>query len=79
MNAGASSKKTVEGGDLLVVFNADDAPTTMTLPRASHGHAWAVVFDTVDDVQPAAERILRCSEVLEIGPRSTVLLESCPA
>jgi hypothetical protein len=38
-----------------------------------------VVFDTVDDVQPAAERILRCSEALEIGPRSTVLLESRPA
>ncbi len=76
MNAGASSKKTVEGGDLLVVFTADDAPTTMTLPRASHGQTWAVVFDTVDDVQPAAERILRCSEALEIGPRSTVLLES---
>ena len=79
MNEGGSSKKVVSGGDLLVVFNADDAPTTMALPRASHGQAWAVVFDTVDDVQPAAERILRCSETLEIGPRSTVLLESCPA
>ena len=66
----------VDGGDLLVVFNADDAPTVMTLPRALHGEAWAVLFDTMDDVQPASERVLRCNESLSIGPRSTVLLES---
>jgi glycogen operon protein len=77
MNAGVSGAKKATGGDdLLIAFNADDAPTAMTLPTTPHGQAWAVVFDTVDDVQPAAERILRCSEVLEIGPRSTVLLES---
>ena len=76
MNAGASTKKLVTGGDLLVAFNADDAPVTMTLPRALHGETWAVLFDTMDEVQPETARVLRCNEVLEIGPRTTVLLES---
>ncbi|HEX7373926.1 MAG TPA: glycogen debranching protein GlgX, partial [Steroidobacteraceae bacterium] len=76
MNAGASAKKTAAGGDLLIVFNADDAPVRMTLPRALHGETWTVLFDTMDEVQPAVARVLRCNETCEIGPRSTVLLES---
>jgi isoamylase len=76
MNAGPTSKKTDGGGDLLIVFNADEAAAAMTLPRGSHGDAWAVLFDTTDEAVPAAERILRCNEKLDIGPRSTVLLES---
>jgi len=79
MNAQASAKKAASGGDLLIAFNADDAPTTMTLPRAQHGESWAVVFDTMDEVQPATQRVLRCNEALEIGPRSTVLLETLAA
>jgi glycogen operon protein len=76
MTEHGSAKRVVGGGDLLIVFNADDAPTAMILPRALHGEAWAVLFDTMDDVQPAGERVLRCSETLQVGPRSTVLLES---
>ncbi len=76
MNAGASPKNILSGGDMLIVFNADDAATAMTLPRALHGEAWAVLFDTMDDVPPGTERVLRCNETLPIGPRSTVLLES---
>jgi len=76
MNAAASAKKTADGGDLLIVFNADDAATAMTLPRALHGEVWAVLFDTMAGLQPPVELFLQCSETLQIGPRSTVLLES---
>jgi hypothetical protein len=76
MNAGVSSKEIVSGGDLLIVFNADDAATAMTLPDALHGEAWAVLFDTMEEIQRPTELVLRCNETLPIGPRSTVLLES---
>ncbi len=76
MNAGASTRRNLTGGDLLVVFNADDAPVTMTLPKAEHGDAWSILFDTMDEVPPAQPRVLRCNEALVVQPRSTILLES---
>jgi len=80
MNAGvAPTKKPGAQGDLLIVFNADEAATKMTLPHASQGDQWRVLFDTTDESPTPSERILRCNETLEIGPRSTALLESCGA
>jgi pullulanase/glycogen debranching enzyme len=65
-------------GDLLVVFNADEAPMTMTLPAPPEGSAWAVVFDTAV-VHPTSPRFLQRNEMLAIEHRSAVLLESQPA
>ena len=79
MNVGATSKKAEGGGDLLIAFNADEAATVMTMPIASQGDAWAVVFDTTDEAPTQGLRLLRCNETLAIGPRSTVLLESVTA
>jgi isoamylase len=63
-------------GDLLVVFNADDASLTMRLPRAPEGSSWHVVFDTHHDAPASAARELGAGGDLQLEPRSTVLLES---
>ena len=62
-------------GDLLVVFNADEAPMSMVLPAPPEGSAWVVVFDTAV-ATPTAPRFLQRNETLAIEHRSTVLLES---
>jgi len=73
MNAAAASKS---GGDLLVVVNAEDAATVITLPRPSRGDGWRVLFDTGEDSLPDEGRRLRSEDPLQIGARCTVLLES---
>jgi isoamylase len=65
-----------QAGDLLVVFNADEAPVTMSVPSPSDGRAWAVVFDTSGTGASDAVRILQRNEKLVCEQRSTVLLES---
>jgi len=65
-------------GDLLVVFNADEAPMSMVLPAPPEGSAWVVVFDTAV-ATPTAPRFLQRNETLAIEHRSTVLLESLRA
>jgi hypothetical protein len=62
--------------DLLAVFNADDAPVQLLLPQAAHGNAWQVALDTSLAAPPPGPRVLRCSEVLRLAARSTMLLES---
>ena len=74
---GAPSRNT-ETGDLLIVFNADEAPITMTVPEPPEGSVWTVVFDTAV-AHPAGTRLLQRNETLTIEHRSTVLLESRPA
>jgi isoamylase len=65
-------------GDLLIVFNADEAPITMTVPAPPEGSVWTVVFDTAV-THPVDARLLQRNETLMIEHRSTVLLESRPA
>ena len=71
-------KPATTNGDLLVVFNADEAPIEMTLPRPPQGEAWTRLFDTSLE-QAGDELLLRCNEILRVDQRSTILLESVPA
>jgi pullulanase/glycogen debranching enzyme len=68
-----------QAGDLLVVFNADEAAVTMSLPSPAEGRAWAVVFDTSGIGTSEAVRVMQRHEKLVCEQRSTVLLESVPA
>jgi glycogen operon protein len=63
-------------GDLLVVFNANDAPAQMTLPTPPAGSAWGVLFDTSHEQPPRTVVTLAGGMRLAVQPRSTVLLES---
>jgi glycogen operon protein len=73
--SGGTQSRTGAAGDLLAVFNADDASVRLPLPRASRGDAWTVLVDT-NEPGIAAPRTLRVGEVLVVEPRSTILLES---
>jgi glycogen operon protein len=72
----SSASRGPTGGDLLVVFNADDAEVAMPLPAPPAGAAWRVVFDTNHDELPVDSPGLDDSHLLHVAPRSTVLLES---
>jgi glycogen operon protein len=62
--------------ELLAVFNADDHPLAMSLPPASAGAEWRLLFDTArGSLQPGVERIA-ADERLQVSPRSVILLES---
>ena len=67
---------TADGGDLLVVFNADDAPIDMVLPPAPEASNWRLIFDTGRDGFRGDLPGLRGGHVLRVEHRSTVLLES---
>ena len=66
----------VTGGDLLVVFNADETPQQMTLPAPPEGATWGVLFDTSLKSPPRAATSLAAGTRLAIRAQSTVLLES---
>ncbi|HET7202289.1 MAG TPA: glycogen debranching protein GlgX [Steroidobacteraceae bacterium] len=72
---GAPSRQS-QTGDLLVVFNADEAPVAMTPPPPPDGSEWAIVFDTAAASAIDGARVLQRSEELVCDQRSTVLLES---
>jgi glycogen operon protein len=72
---GAAGRGTA-GGDLLVVFNADDAAQPMTLPEPPADSAWTVLFDTSHEAPPKTSPILQGGTRLGVQPQSTVLLES---
>jgi glycogen operon protein len=72
---GAATRST-SGGDLLVVFNANDAPTQMTLPPPPEGSAWGVLFDTSHEQPPRMVVNLAGGMRLAVQAQSTVLLES---
>ena len=72
---GAAARNT-RTGDLLIVFNADDAPTQMTLPPAPEDSAWGVLFDTSHEQPPRMVVNLAAGMRLAVQPQSTVLLES---
>jgi glycogen operon protein len=71
-----SASRGSNGGDLLVVFNADDAELAMRVPAPPAGAAWHVLFDTNSDEPPAGSPGLGHGHLLHVAPRSTVLLES---
>jgi glycogen operon protein len=73
--AGVVDSRVGSQADLLAVFNADAAPVDMLLPQAAHGVAWQVVLDT-SKTGDEVPRVLHCSEMLRLEPRSTMLLES---
>ena len=72
---GATSSS-VTGGDLLVVFNADETPQQMTLPASPAGATWGVLFDTSLKSPPRTATSLAAGTRLAIRAQSTVLLES---
>ena len=75
MSGAAYSRATAEG-DLLVILNVLDEPVDMHLPQASLGLGWHVVIDTAAATSETETRLMRCSEILRVGARSTLLLES---
>jgi glycogen operon protein len=72
---GAATRST-RNGDLLVVFNANDAPAQMTLPPPPEGSAWSVLFDTSHEQPPRMVVNLAGGMRLAVQAQSTVLLES---
>jgi hypothetical protein len=76
---GALDARSGAQGDLLAVFNGGEAGVDVLLPQAQHGSAWRVVIDSDQPDVETQPRILRCKETLQLGPRSTVLLESADA
>jgi glycogen operon protein len=76
---GALDARSGAQGDLLAVFNGGEAGVDVLLPQALHGSAWRVVIDSHRPDAETQARILRCKETLQLGPRSTVLLESADA
>jgi glycogen operon protein len=72
---GAAARAT-GAGDLLVVFNADDAAVDLPLPAPPQGAAWQVLFDTGGNTPgPDSTRYMH-GQALRVEPQSTVLLES---
>jgi glycogen operon protein len=71
-----AAKRSTQIGDLLVVFNANDAPAQMTLPEPPAGSAWGVLFDTSHEQPPRVVVALAGGMRLAVQPQSTVLLES---
>jgi len=74
--SGTGYGRAAPDGDLLAVFNADDAPLDMQLPAASRGEAWRVLIDTARADAGQAGGLVRCRETLRVQARSTVLLEA---
>ena len=75
---GASARGSA-AGDLLVLFNADDADVETRLPPPPGDARWTVLFDTGIEQPVEARRVLTLGEALQVGQRSVVLLESMPA
>jgi hypothetical protein len=72
---GATSRAS-NNGDLLVVFNTDDAGQQMALPAPPQDTTWQVVFDTASRASDVTRPGLAAGDVLSVAPRCTVLLES---
>ena len=75
MSGGVTSRRGVSG-NLLVIFNADDAANEFVLPPAPAEASWCVLVDTALRHPGPGTRMLRNLRTLPLEPRSTVLLES---
>jgi pullulanase/glycogen debranching enzyme len=71
---GASTRST-PSSDLLIVFNADEAPVDIRVPPPS-GAKWTVVFDTSLDAPASAARSPAQDAPVHVGERSVMLLET---
>jgi glycogen operon protein len=77
MSAAAySSARATPEGDLLAVFNADEADVELVLPQPSLGEDWRILIDTSQPARVTNPGPVRPGEILRIESRSTVLLES---
>ncbi len=74
--SGGIYSRAASDGDLFAMFNADDSPVEVTLPRATVGTGWSVLIDTAATVSDEAPRVLRCKEIYRLAQRSMILLES---
>jgi isoamylase len=74
--SGGIYSRAASDGDLFAMFNADDSPVDVTLPRPTIGTGWAVLIDTATTVGDDAAQILRCKETHRLAQRSMILLES---
>jgi glycogen operon protein len=72
---GAPSRA-ADSGDLLAIFNADDADIEMILPVPPPDSAWRVLFDTASDAEESGSVPFAPGQSLRVGGRSTLLLES---
>jgi glycogen operon protein len=75
LSVGATARR-ASYGDLLVIFNADEASNKFVLPPPPADASWCVLFDTALRHPGPGVRMLRNQRVLPLEPRSTVLLES---
>ncbi len=67
-------------GDLLIVFNADDADIELQVPATSQVVAWTVLFDTgVADPAAVPRRTVTPGESIRVEQRSVVLMEAASA
>ncbi len=67
-------------GDLLIVFNADDADIALDVPATSQVAAWTVLFDTsVADPADVPRRTVNPGESVRVEQRSVVLMEAASA
>jgi isoamylase len=65
-----------ERGDLLVIFNADDASVDMLLPSPPEGATWTLLFDTSGEGSDARKGSFARGDLLRVEHRSSLLLES---
>jgi isoamylase len=72
---GATSRSDHDG-DLLAIFNADDAAVEFPLPAPPEGSVWQILFDTGAESGVVEPRVLQRGETLRVGYKSTVLLEA---
>jgi isoamylase len=67
-------------GDLLIVFNADDADIELQVPAPPQVVAWTVLFDTgVADPADVPRRTVNPGESIRVEQRSVVLMEAASA
>ena len=71
---GASTRATLSS-DLLIVFNADEAPVDIRIPALS-GAKWTVVFDTSLDAPASTSHSPVQDAPVHVGERSVMLLET---
>jgi pullulanase/glycogen debranching enzyme len=67
------------GGELLLVLNNSDESIAFKLPELGADAGWQRRVDTVGVEAATEPDLLRCSEKVEVGPRSLLLLESTSA
>jgi glycogen operon protein len=76
--SGESPRQRPQGGDLLVIFNADESAALDFRCPALDDAAWQVVFDTGCTEPSTAGAPLLPMAIVHVQPRSVVLLDTMP-